>query len=275
MTDAGVPGTVPDRPGYNEGLRWAFLVLTALFTAGIVVQVFLAGLGLLVNPDYYSWHTKFTHLLEVILLGMLLTAGFGRFGWGRIGMTVALFLLSGLQYAFINAQGSGRALHLVNALLIFWIGMQLLKSAWLALRRPAPGTRAAGPESRVDRLAPGLLVLLISAGTLALVGELVMVEPAGTNAVAADRPGTSLYVRDCASCHGSNGAGASGPALAEDPALADTSLVIGTILNGQGTMPAWRDRLTDEEIADVSSLIRNSWGNHFGTVTAAEVTALR
>jgi mono/diheme cytochrome c family protein len=40
-------------------------------------------------------------------------------------------------------------------------------------------------------------------------------------------------------------------------------------------MPSFAWKLTDQEIADVSTFIRNSWGNQAGAVSAAEVTALR
>ena len=40
-------------------------------------------------------------------------------------------------------------------------------------------------------------------------------------------------------------------------------------------MLAWRDQLTDEQIADVTSYIRNEWGNKGSAVTTAEVKTIR
>ena len=41
------------------------------------------------------------------------------------------------------------------------------------------------------------------------------------------------------------------------------------------TMPSFAWKLTDQEIADVSTFIRNSWGNHAPPVSASEVGKVR
>ena len=40
-------------------------------------------------------------------------------------------------------------------------------------------------------------------------------------------------------------------------------------------MPSFAWKLTDQEIADVSTFIRNSWGNQAAPVAASDVSALR
>jgi hypothetical protein len=52
---------------------------------------------------------------------------------------------------------------------------------------------------------------------------------------------------------------------------------IGTSLTRPSplTMPSFAWKLTDQEIADVSTFIRNSWGNHAAAVSAAEVRSAR
>ncbi|MNP78422.1 Alcohol dehydrogenase cytochrome c subunit precursor [compost metagenome] len=40
-------------------------------------------------------------------------------------------------------------------------------------------------------------------------------------------------------------------------------------------MPAFREQLSDREIADVLSFVRSTWGNHGGAVQAQEVAKLR
>ena len=40
-------------------------------------------------------------------------------------------------------------------------------------------------------------------------------------------------------------------------------------------MPSFAWKLTDQEIADVSTFIRNSWGNQAAAVAASDVSALR
>jgi mono/diheme cytochrome c family protein len=41
------------------------------------------------------------------------------------------------------------------------------------------------------------------------------------------------------------------------------------------TMPSFAWKLTDQEVADVSTFIRNSWGNHAAAVSLADVRNAR
>ncbi len=76
------------------------------------------------------------------------------------------------------------------------------------------------------------------------------------------------------------------PPLAHNPVvIGDPSKVIGIVKNGltakitvngstfQGQMPAWKGQLSDQQIAEVITYIRNAWGNKASTVTKAQVTA--
>ncbi len=46
--------------------------------------------------------------------------------------------------------------------------------------------------------------------------------------------------------------------------------VIEIVLNGRGSMPAFRDQLTLEERAQVISYIRTAWGNKASTVSRTQ-----
>lgn len=59
-----------------RGLRGVYIFLCWLFAAGVVLQFFFAGLGVLVDPSYFSWHTFLGFWLEPLLV-MMLTSG----GW--------------------------------------------------------------------------------------------------------------------------------------------------------------------------------------------------
>jgi len=112
---------------------------------------------------------------------------------------------------------------------------------------------------------------------------------AGTGASA--RPdGARVYETQCASCHQPDGSGVEGayPPLAGDPVVTDGDprRHIQIVLFGlegksiEGTsypavMPAWGDRLSDEEVAAVVNHERTAWGNDAPTVTAEEVAAVR
>ena len=91
----------------------------------------------------------------------------------------------------------------------------------------------------------------------------------------ADR-GSQIYMQSrCFACHGQLGTGGFGPTLAGDRILAIQTFVIAQILIGRGKMPAFGDRLSDDDIAAVAQYIRNNWGNHYGPVTPGDVSSVR
>lgn len=94
--------------------------------------------------------------------------------------------------------------------------------------------------------------------------------------------GADLYQRHCAACHGSSGRGAHAmvPRLADSSSLRapDPASLIQTVLHGgaDGThMPAFADRLSDRQIADILSYVRNDWGNVARPVDWRAVRSLR
>lgn len=103
-------------------------------------------------------------------------------------------------------------------------------------------------------------------------------------------PGSSLYMKQCANCHGPDGKGRAPlqPPLAGNPTLLenDPSSVINVILNGAGRMVVagvpdsyrmtpFRVLLRDDQIADLATFVRKSWGNNAPAVTAADVAKMR
>jgi cytochrome c oxidase subunit 2 len=78
--------------------------------------------------------------------------------------------------------------------------------------------------------------------------------------------GASVYADKCVACHQATGKGAGaikpldGSALVTD---ADHSKMIDVVLNGAagGAMPAWRDQLSDTELAAVITYAKNNWSN--------------
>ena len=104
------------------------------------------------------------------------------------------------------------------------------------------------------------------------------------------RRGAAIYSDACASCHLENGVGQPRffPPLGHDAILqqADPIGLEHIILAGSRvgptatrpsplTMPSFAWKLTDDEIADVSTYIRNSWGNRAAPVSASKVRDLR
>ncbi len=104
------------------------------------------------------------------------------------------------------------------------------------------------------------------------------------------QPGGAVYAGACASCHGFDAKGFTPytPALGGNPVVLDydPSSLINLMLNAsiplvaKGTpdayrMPQFRQQLSDQDVADVITFIRNGWGNRATAVTAAQVAKLR
>lgn len=103
-------------------------------------------------------------------------------------------------------------------------------------------------------------------------------------------PGATTFKQVCATCHQAKGQGVpgtypplAGSALAQN---ADATKPIRIVLHGfqgqierngksyNGVMAAW-SQLSDQEIAEVLTHVRSSWGNSAGPVTPDEVKAVR
>lgn len=87
--------------------------------------------------------------------------------------------------------------------------------------------------------------------------------------------GEKLYLTTCAACHQPTGLGMppTFPALKGSPiATGPVAGHIDRVMNGkQGTaMVAFKDQLSDEDIADVITYERNSWGNNTGTLVTPD-----
>jgi mono/diheme cytochrome c family protein len=104
--------------------------------------------------------------------------------------------------------------------------------------------------------------------------------------------GSALYDVHCGTCHLPTGLGGqdedSGARLVGSPIVqaSNPASLINVIVYGPERppssspqrwkeMPAFAEKLTDEEIAAIASFIRNSWGNKAGQVTAKDVEEQR
>ncbi len=102
--------------------------------------------------------------------------------------------------------------------------------------------------------------------------------------------GAMVYLNNCNACHRSDGQGAQRtfPTLAMSSTVAakDPTSLIRIVLQGsamphtkeapsQLAMPGFGWRLTDDNVADVVSFIRSSWGNKAEAVSASTVSKVR
>jgi len=77
MTTVRVPLTerIPrPAPALVRGARAAHTLLARLFVGGVVLQVFLAGLALLVDAEYTDAHRALGHVVLMIPYGILAAA---------------------------------------------------------------------------------------------------------------------------------------------------------------------------------------------------------
>ena len=122
-------------------------------------------------------------------------------------------------------------------------------------------------------------VLALCVGT-ALAGTTLVrnasAKPEASAAQPAIGQGQKVYMQArCFACHGEYGFGGVGPRFRQDHFLGLSDYVVGQILVGRGVMPSFARTLNDKQIADVASYIRDSWGNHFGSLKPQEVAQTR
>jgi mono/diheme cytochrome c family protein len=76
--------------------------------------------------------------------------------------------------------------------------------------------------------------------------------------------GEAIYITSCARCHQDDGSGYEEfPPLAGNPVvtLHQPAQMIDIVMDGRGSMPAFRGSLSEQEAAAVLTYIRNAWGN--------------
>jgi mono/diheme cytochrome c family protein len=102
--------------------------------------------------------------------------------------------------------------------------------------------------------------------------------------------GQAVYVDNCSTCHARSGMGVAEmfPALAgapsvrqDNPATTIRVIITGTQVVSTGAaptgpaMPSFGWRLSDQQIADVVTYLRNNWGNAAPAISASQVSDIR
>ena len=134
-----------------------------------------------------------------------------------------------------------------------------------------------------------LVVGFICAGTVALLAFSAPSPRQGAPDKATMARGKALYETSCLACHQADGSGVPNlnpPIKKTKWVLGDKAELIKIIIKGMdeeievdgeyfsNTMPA-HPHLKDQEIADILTYVRNSFGNKASAITAAEVKAQR
>ena len=117
----------------RTGAYTALFVVASIFIVGLVVQVFLAGLGVFDSPSAFLTHTTWGYLIEWLTLVMLLIAAFGRLGRLLIGLTALTLLQMVLQSLFVAVRDDFpmvAALHPVNGFGVLLVTILIARLAW-------------------------------------------------------------------------------------------------------------------------------------------------
>lgn len=120
--------TQPRRVAWS---RYGYVLVAGVFATCVLVQVYVAGMAVFVDPANWSLHAGFVHAFEPLLPVMLVLAFLGRLPRRLKLAPVGLFVLVSVQYATASAFGSMvAAVHPVNAVAIFLLALLATGRAW-------------------------------------------------------------------------------------------------------------------------------------------------
>lgn len=141
----------PKKPTASWRLKVGLAIpwLLAASVVALVLQVYLAGAGLLGAADYLETHKLFANAVIRLLFTLLILVGFVGADW-RMGVVgIALTVLLEAQYGFIEAAaGEVRGLHAANAAVMIVITSVSLmrRQPWMQrASKPVASNVASGP----------------------------------------------------------------------------------------------------------------------------------
>jgi mercuric ion transport protein len=133
----------------RSGAYTALAVVAWIFAACILVQVFLAGMGVFDGPERFETHRNFGYTFGWLTLVMVIIAAVGRLGRVLVGLSLLALVQFFLQSVFIlfrESQPAIAALHPVNGVLLLVVAIAIGRIAW-AGRRAAIRSAAGAPDA--------------------------------------------------------------------------------------------------------------------------------
>jgi cytochrome c2 len=231
--------------------RMANLVCACLLSAGLLMQIFFAGLGALASSSYWPVHRAYGYTLMWLAFAMPLFGLVGQTQRRTHVLNVLGALLIIVQFSLIwlplalGLPGEVRALHAVNAVLLFSVTAMNAVSMWRAWRAqpgdaPVQPARAAAsaPAGEPASAATVLLVTIsiavvliaclcasigmLSMSAVALNAEAVSSGPSSAPAqrtthnasAGAVEGGQATFAQQCSMCHSTGTDTKYGPGLA-------------------------------------------------------------
>jgi hypothetical protein len=122
-----------------SGARYVYLALVWLYLVGILVQVFLAGMGLFGVARDFEPHVGLGWLLHLVPILLLIAAAVAKVGPRLIWWNVTLLVVQFIQPILALARDDApvvAAFHPVLALVIFWLALSMGLMAWRLVREP-------------------------------------------------------------------------------------------------------------------------------------------
>lgn len=129
--------------------RQAVPLVGAVFVGCIVIQVFLAGLGVFDDPSSFATHREFGYLIGMFTLVLLVLSLVARSRRQVTGYSALLLVQFALQSVLVALRADVpwlAALHPINGFLILLVAIAVTRAAW-AERRAGVGQDVA--SSRV------------------------------------------------------------------------------------------------------------------------------
>jgi len=112
-------------------IRFLYGLLAAGLLVCIVLQVFLAGMGIFVDADNLDMHRTFANYFEFAPLVMFILSFFGQIRGGLRWLALVTLAFSFLQHITIQVfTGSLQALLAVDALVLFGLSWYMTRRSW-------------------------------------------------------------------------------------------------------------------------------------------------
>ena len=123
--------------------RRAFPFIAALFSACVVIQVFLAGLGVFDDARSFLTHRDFGYTFGWLTLLMLVAAILGQMGRRFVGLSGLLLVLFALQSVFVALRADMPQVAALHPVIGFAIMLVALVATWTSWpRRPEVSANA-------------------------------------------------------------------------------------------------------------------------------------
>jgi hypothetical protein len=133
-----------------QAMRYVYAAAAFAFVLAVAWQVFLAGFALFGAPSWqWAAHVEFGYLAGAIPALLILCAWLSRAGRSEILLAVVTLVMAQVQTFLPLAREAipwVAALHPVNAMVVFWLGVLLARRAFTLARsteNPLPATAQA------------------------------------------------------------------------------------------------------------------------------------